>query len=101
MDEEEPLPQAAPAAPAALPPPDQQLVNSTRQAVTRVTTKLEGLNKEVKKFLKTDQKEDDDIFKAAEMLKLLGSQIDAACSEGAAVVGRTITYRIYDSHKIK
>jgi hypothetical protein len=69
-------------------PPDQQLVNSTKQAVTRVITKLEGLNKEAKKFLKTDPKEDDDIFEAAEMLKLLGSQIDAACSEGAVVVGR-------------
>ncbi len=90
MDEEEPAPRAAPAPPAAPPPPDQQLVNPTGQAVTRVTTKLEGLNKEAKKFLKTDQREDDDIFQAAEMQKLLGSQIDAACSEGAAVAGRTI-----------
>jgi hypothetical protein len=66
-------------------------VNPTGQAVTRVTSKLEGLNKEVKKCLKTDLKEDDDIFQAAEMLKLLGSQMDAACSEGAAVVGRALT----------
>ncbi len=66
-------------------------MNPTGQAVTRVTTKLEGLNKEAKKFLKTDPKEDDNIFEAAEMLKLLGSQINAACSEGAAVAGRALT----------
>jgi hypothetical protein len=86
--DKEPEPRAAaapPAAPAAPPPPDQGLVNSTRQAVTRVATKLEGLNKEAKKFLKADPKEDDDIFQAAEMMNLLGGQIDAACSEGAAV----------------
>jgi hypothetical protein len=96
MDEEEPVPRAAPATPAATPSPDQQLVNSTRQAVTRVTTKLEVLNKEAKKFLKTDPKEDDNIFQAAKMLKLMGIQIDAACSEGTAVVGRALICRIYD-----
>jgi hypothetical protein len=94
--DKEPEPRAAPAAPAAPPPPDQGLVNSTQQAVTRVATKLEGLNKEAKKFLKADPKEDDDIFQAAEMMNLLGGQIDAACSEGAAVAERAITCRLYD-----
>jgi hypothetical protein len=94
--DKEPEPRAAPATPAAPPPPDQGLVNSTRQAVTRVATKLEGLNKEAKKFLKADPKEDDDIFQAAEMMNLLGGQIDAACSEGAAVADRAITCRLYD-----
>jgi hypothetical protein len=96
--DKEPEPRATPAPPAAPPappPPDQGLVNSTRQAVTRVATKLEGLNKEAKKFLKTDPKEDDDIFQAAEMMNLLGGQIDATCSEGAAVAERALTCRLY------
>jgi len=92
-DLREPTPDAR-ASPAP-PPIDPELLDSARQASAAATDSMKEAIAEATRFLELQPKDDDQIFRFAEMFRVMELQMEAACSQGVAAAARTLTCKLY------